>query len=126
MVFFGSTFAEALSLTVWSGVLPATLVLALGHGVRRAFGTHPLAYMVGRAFFVPMLAIASCGATALFLDQAFSATGDLQRVAVVLLALGEADTMSRRDEVVKFFGWERRNRNRGPVTGAEFRTTKLE
>ncbi len=43
-----------------------------------------------------------------------------------LLALGEADTMSRRDEVVKFFGWERRNRNRGPVTGAEFRTTKLE
>lgn len=86
----GSTFAEALSLTVWSGVLPATLVLALGHGVRRAFGMHPLAYMVGRAFFVPMLAIASCGATALFLDQAFSATGDLQRVAVVLLALGEA------------------------------------
>jgi NTE family protein len=43
-----------------------------------------------------------------------------------LLALGEADTMSRRDEVVKFFGWERRNRNRGPVTGGEFRTGKLE
>jgi uncharacterized membrane protein len=86
----GSSFAEALSLTVWAGVLPATLVLALGHAVRRAFGTHPLAYMVGRAFFVPMLAVASCGAAALFLDPAFSTTGDLQRVAVVLLALGEA------------------------------------
>jgi NTE family protein len=43
-----------------------------------------------------------------------------------LLALGETDTMSRRDEVVKFFGWERRNRDRGPRTGAEFRTKELE
>ena len=43
-----------------------------------------------------------------------------------LLALGESDTMSRRDEVVKFFGWERRNRDRGPRTGAEFRTKELE
>lgn len=86
-----ATFAEALSLTVWSGVLPATLVLLLGHAVRRAFGTHPLAYMVGRAFFVPMLAIAACGGTALLLGQTFAApTGDLQRVALVLLAMGEA------------------------------------
>jgi NTE family protein len=43
-----------------------------------------------------------------------------------LLALGEADTLSRRDEVVKFFGWERRNSDRGPRTGAEFRTKELE
>ncbi len=43
-----------------------------------------------------------------------------------LLALGEADTLARRDEVVKFFGWERRNRDRGPRTGAEYRTKELE
>ena len=45
---------------------------------------------------------------------------------VQALALGETDTMSRRDEVVKFFGWERRNRDRGPRTEAEFLTRELE
>lgn len=87
----GADFGQALSLTVWSGVLPATLVLGLGHGVRRLFGMHPLAYLVGRAFFVPMVAVAACGGAALVLQQdVASAPGDLQRVAVLLLAMGEA------------------------------------
>jgi NTE family protein len=33
-----------------------------------------------------------------------------------LIALGEADTLARRDEVSKFFGWERRERRQVPVT----------
>lgn len=87
----GASLAEAMTLTVWSGVLPATLVLGLGHGVRKAFGPHPVAYMVGRAFFVPMLALASCGlAAALMSHGLVGATGGLQRVAVALLAMGEA------------------------------------
>ena len=83
--------AQALSLTVWSGVLPATLVLVLGHGVRKAFGHHPVAYMLGRAFFVPMLALGSCGIAAALLGHGLAgSTGELQRIAVALLAMGEA------------------------------------
>lgn len=91
MVSNGASVGEAMSLTVWSGVLPATIVLVLGYGVRKAFGHHPVAYMVGRAFFVPMLALASCGlAAALISNGLVGATGDLQRVAIALLAMGEA------------------------------------
>lgn len=82
---------QALSLTVWSGVLPATLVLVLGYGVRKAFGHHPVAYMVGRAFFVPMIALGACGLAAALLSHGLvGSTGGLQRVAVALLAMGEA------------------------------------
>lgn len=91
MVSAGASLGDALSLTVWSGVLPATLVLVLGHGVRKAFGHHPVAYMAGRAFFVPMLALGSCGAAAALLGHGLvGTTGELQRVAVALLAMGEA------------------------------------
>jgi uncharacterized membrane protein len=91
MLTVGHTLAEALSLTVWSGLLPATLVLLLGHGVRKAFGPNPVAYMLGRAFLVPMLALGGCGLAAALLSQGFAGpTGELQRVALVLLSMGEA------------------------------------
>jgi uncharacterized membrane protein len=91
MVSAGASFEHALSMTVWSGVLPATLVLVSGHAVRRAFGPHPVAYMVGRAFFVPMLALAGCGVLAATLEHGFGGSrGDLQRIAIALLAMGEA------------------------------------
>jgi uncharacterized membrane protein len=91
MVSTGASLGDAMSLTVWSGLLPATLVLVLGHAVRRAFGHHPVAYMVGRAFFVPMLALGSCGVAAALLSHGLAGTtGELQRVAVALLAMGEA------------------------------------
>ncbi|MEJ5991133.1 hypothetical protein WG902_14115 [Ramlibacter sp. PS3R-8] len=91
MVSTGASMGEAMSLTVWSGVLPATIVLVLGYGVRKAFGLHPVAYMVGRAFFVPMLALASCGLAAALMSNGLAGpTGDLQRVAIALLAMGEA------------------------------------
>lgn len=87
----GSSLAHALDVTFWSGLLPATLVLLLGHGVRKAFGPQPLAYMLGRAFLVPMATLAACGAAAGALTHGLTGPmGDLQRVAVVLLALGEA------------------------------------
>jgi uncharacterized membrane protein len=87
----GHSPAEALSLTVWAGLLPATLVLLLGHGVRKAFGQHPVAYLLGRSFFVPMLALGACGLLVAVLDHALQGpTGNLQRVAVALLAMGEA------------------------------------
>ena len=43
-----------------------------------------------------------------------------------LIALGVADTMSRRDEVVGFFGWERRARSRSVPTDSGFGTTEIE
>lgn len=87
----GASPAEALALTVWSGVVPATLVLGLGHLVRRAFGPNPIAYMLGRAFFVPMIALGGCGMLAAALGQGLQGPmGDLQRIAIVLMAMGEA------------------------------------
>ena len=86
-----ASLAHALHLTVWSGLLPATLTLLLGHGVRRLLGTHPVAYMLGRAFAVPMLALGACGVLSLVFGPTLAGTpGELQRVAAVLLALGEA------------------------------------
>lgn len=43
-----------------------------------------------------------------------------------LIALGVADTMARRDEVTKFFGWERRAAQRSPVQDSGFWTAELE
>jgi uncharacterized membrane protein len=87
----GASFADAVGMTVWSGVVPATLVLGMGHVVRTAFGPNPVAYMLGRAFFVPMLALGGCGVIAAALGHGFSGpTGELQRIAIALLAMGEA------------------------------------
>jgi len=43
-----------------------------------------------------------------------------------LVALGVADTLARRDEVTKFFGWERRAVPRSPVQDSGFYTAELE
>jgi len=91
IVTMDATPAHALQLTVWSGVLPATLTLLLGHAVRKTLGPHPMAYLLGRAFAVPMLALGACALLGPCLGQDLGGTpGELQRVAVVLLAMGEA------------------------------------
>jgi uncharacterized membrane protein len=91
MLTSGHSLAQALALTVWSGLLPASLVLLLGHGVRKAFGPNPLAYMLGRAFLVPLVTLAACGlSAAAFTHGLQGSTGGLQRIAVALLAMGEA------------------------------------
>jgi len=91
LVSTGASLADAVALTAWSGVLPATLVLALGHAVRKAFGPHPVAYILGRGFLVPMLALGGCGLAASLLGQGLAGNNaDLQRIAIALLAMGEA------------------------------------
>jgi len=83
--------AEVLSLTVWAGLLPATAVLVLGQLVRKAFGPNPLAYLLGRAFFVPMLALAGCALAAGACGLPLTARPDsLECVVVGLMAMGEA------------------------------------
>jgi uncharacterized membrane protein len=86
----GASLAHALHVTVWSGVLPATLTLLLGHAVRKGLGTNPVAYMLGRAFAVPMLALAACALLGASMGHALAGTtAELQRVAIGLLAMGE-------------------------------------
>ena len=87
----GGSLETALSLIAWAGLVPATLVLLLGHGVRKAFGPNPVAFMLGRGFIVPMVTLAACGFFAAALTHGLEGpTRSLQRVAVFLLALGEA------------------------------------
>lgn len=87
----GASLGDALALVVWAGLLPATLVLVLGYAVRKAFGPNPLAYMLGRGFLVPMLSLAGCGLAAALLGHGLAGPqGELQRIAIALLAMGEA------------------------------------
>jgi uncharacterized membrane protein len=87
----GATLPHALELTVFSGVLPATAMLLLGHGVRKALGANPVGYMLGRAFVVPMIALGACALAGAAMGQALlGPTRELQLVATALLALGEA------------------------------------
>ena len=91
MLVAGASFTQALDLALWSGVLPATLTLLLGYAVRLSFGAQPVAYLAGRAFAVPLLALLACelGAAA-FGHGILAQGGSAHAVASVLLALGEA------------------------------------
>ncbi|MDP3809708.1 MAG: hypothetical protein Q8Q78_01775 [Hydrogenophaga sp.] len=86
-----ASIGEAISSTVWFGVLPATAVLLLGHAVRRAFGANPLAYVFGRAYGVPLLALFGCTLGSAFVAGAMARAGDPTGfVAAFLMAMGEA------------------------------------
>src|SRR6185369_16537512 len=92
MLTAGLSWTEALATTVWSGVLPATMVLLLGQGVRTVFGTHPAVYLLGRAFAVPLVALFVCTLGAVAAGQGFAAEeGEIQVVTAFLLALGETN-----------------------------------
>jgi uncharacterized membrane protein len=85
----GASIGDAISTTVWSGVLPATAVLLLGHAVRRAFGTHPVAYIFGRAYAVPLAALFACAVTSAWVAGRLA--NDATAVVVsFLMAMGEA------------------------------------
>ena len=66
----GLDAAEALHRTVWLGLVPATLALGLGAAMRRWLPHHLFIYILGRGFFITMLAAAAAGALALGLTGA--------------------------------------------------------
>ena len=82
---------QALHRLVWLGAVPATLALAGGAALRRWLPHHLFIYILGRAFFVTMLAAMGAGAMSLALTGAPVGTdpGDLL-VARWLAASGEA------------------------------------
>lgn len=91
MLTTGASLPEALSLIAWCGILPATATLALGYVIRRTFGPHPVAYLMGRAFLVPLLALLACGLAAAFTaPTAHGASNDMKAVVSLLIAMGEA------------------------------------
>lgn len=62
--------AEALHRGVWLGLLPATLAMLLGAGIRRWLAPHLMVYILGRGFAAPLVAGALTGAAGLLLQAA--------------------------------------------------------
>jgi uncharacterized membrane protein len=86
----GASWPVALSTIVWSGLLPATIVLLLGYAMRRVFGTHPAVYLLGRAFAVPLLALFGCALAGAMTGGTFAGEDrEMQVVAAFLMAMAE-------------------------------------
>lgn len=83
-------WAEAVSMAFWSGLLPATATLGLGSLVRRVFGTHPVAYLLGRSFLVPLVALIPSTLAAALLEGGDGIGAQMHAIAALLLATGEA------------------------------------
>ena len=87
----GMGWDEALALTVWLGLAPASLALLLGALLRRLTGERMFVYILGRAF----LGTALCGFAASVLAQALGQSlpgvgSGLSLVAHWLMAWGDA------------------------------------
>lgn len=81
----------ALDLTVWLGVVPATLALAMGWAVRRWIGPHLFVYILGRAFLGTAVCVFVAGVLAQFSGHSMPGIDDnLSLVAHWLVAWGDA------------------------------------
>jgi len=81
----------ALDLTVWLGVVPATLALVLGLAIRRWIGAHLFVYILGRAFLGTVLCVFTAGILAQWADHSLPGIDDgLSLVAHWLVAWGDA------------------------------------
>ena len=87
----GLDAAQALGRGVWLGVVPMTLAMLFGAGLRRWLPHHLFVYILGRGFFATALAVAAAGAlaAALQVTPAGLSDGDLL-VARWLFAWGDA------------------------------------
>ena len=87
----GLGWADGLHRAVWLGVMPGTLALGLGTLLRRWLPNHLFVYILGRGFFVTLLAATMAGAGALLLrpPPVGTAVEDLL-LARALAASGEA------------------------------------
>jgi len=70
MLVGGLTPGEALDRGVWLGVVPVTLSMLMGAGLRRWLPHHLFVYILGRGFFATALAVAAAGAVAAGLQTA--------------------------------------------------------
>jgi uncharacterized membrane protein len=81
----------ALDLTVWLGLVPATLALAMGAAVRRWIGLHLFVYVLCRAFLGTVLCMFLSGVLAQYSGHSLPGIDDdLSLVAHWLVAWGDA------------------------------------
>jgi uncharacterized membrane protein len=84
-------WSEGMSRLLWLGIAPGTLAMLLGLGVRRWMAHHLFVYILGRGFFVSVLAFSAAGALALSLHGAPAGTsGEDLMVGRWLAAWGDA------------------------------------
>ena len=70
MVMADLSAAEALNRLVWTGLVPATLALALGAAVRRGLPNQLFVYILGRGFFATAVAGSVAGGVSVLLHGA--------------------------------------------------------
>jgi uncharacterized membrane protein len=81
----------ALDLTVWLGMVPATLALAMGWAVRHWIGPHLFVYILGRAFLGTAVCVFIAGVLAQFAGHSMPGIDNsLSLVAHWLVAWGDA------------------------------------
>jgi uncharacterized membrane protein len=81
----------ALDLTVWLGLVPATLALGLGLAVRRWIGPHLFVYILGRAFLGTVVCMFAAGVLGQWAGHSLPGVDDeLSLVAHWLIAWGDA------------------------------------
>jgi uncharacterized membrane protein len=84
-------WSEGLHRSVWLGVVPGTLALALGAALRRWLPNHLFVYILGRGFFGTLLAVMLAGIGAMVVGALPAGTSaDDLLVARWLAASGEA------------------------------------
>jgi uncharacterized membrane protein len=81
----------AVDLTVWLGLVPATLALAMGFAVRRCIGLHLFVYVLGRSFLGTVVCIFAAGLMAQATGHSLPGiSDDLTTIAHWLMAWSEA------------------------------------
>ncbi len=82
---------EALRLTVWHGVVPATLAMLWGALLRRWLGTRVFVYIFGRGFVGTVLSLFVAGLLSAALGHSLPGVNeDLSNIARWLMAWGDA------------------------------------
>lgn len=85
------TLAYALNLTVWQGLMPATIALGLGALLRRLAPHHLFVYLLGRAFIGTVIALFAASVLSDWVGHTLPGVGsELAWVARWLMAWGDA------------------------------------
>ena len=87
----GGGDAEALHRLVWLGLVPITLAMVIGAGLRRWLPQHLFVYILGRGFFATAIAVAAAGVLSVWLHGVPpELSADDVMLARTLVASGDA------------------------------------
>ena len=87
----GAPWFDALHRLVWLGLVPVTLAMAIGAGLRRWLPQHLFVYILGRGFFATALAVTAAGVLSVWLHGVPAGlSSDDVMLARALVASGDA------------------------------------